>query len=572
MIDPFWQDAGGLGKGKEPFVCLAQKIQYPFGECRVGYRAAQISGLQTACLHHGGGKVRIARDMNQRPFGKIGDFCARDHGWQPILKLWPRQWRDEEANVKAVLMSGSILILDGSATHRISLKVRIAAASHDVTTARTLDEAVGIMQHQPISLVIVGVDTGEAGPNLAVARLCAEGRDLVPVLAMTRPHQRMSALRSGAAAVLDTDITDDELLARIRSFVRDAPLFDTIVDLAPSGHMASITPFGMAEAPTAFAPARRTAVHHPKVAVITSTPQQAILWRGLLQRAGGLKTEISDTPRLLTICDGSGPDVLIIDAASMWPLLADIKSRENTRNMAVCVITPATEPELISMALNLGAADAMTDALMNDAGAAEVMARVDILMRRKAVADRHRRAFQNARKLALTDELTGLPNRRHAMAYLSTLVSSTDAADRPLTVLALDIDRFKRVNDRFGHATGDAVLAAVAGAIKLALPTTAFAARLGGEEFVVVLPGYPVSAGAQIADKLRAVVAALTIPVRSVAGSVQITVSVGVASQSRDSATRLDAQLLLDRADRAMLTAKAKGRNLTRCEPLPTAA
>lgn len=565
-------DARKLGKRDQAFVGLTQQVKHTFGERRISHRTAQIAGLQTTCLHHGAGKVRIARDMNQRLFGKIGDFCARDHQWQPILKLSPRQWRDEEAIVKAKPMPGSILILDGSATHRISLKVRIAAASHDVTTARTLDEAVGMMQHQPISLVIVGVDTGEAGPNLAIARLAAEGRDLVPVLAMTRPHQRIAALRSGAAAVMDTNIGDEELLARIRSFVRDAPAYDTMMGLVSVDQMAAITPFGMAEAPAPFTSAGQTSSARRRIAVIADTPQRGIEWRGVLRRAGDLAVDILDGSRLLTLVDGSGPDVLIIDAACMWPLLADIKSRDHTRDLAVCVVTPSDEPKLIPMALNLGAADAIPAELMTDDTAAEVVARIEVLARRKSSADRQRRAVRNAHKWALTDELTGIPNRRHAMAYLCDLAASTAPSDRPLTVLVIDIDRFKHVNDRYGHATGDAVLTSVASAMKAALPPTAFAARMGGEEFVVVLPGHALFAGAAIADKLRETVAALAIPAMPDALPVKVTISVGVASQQCDGGAPVDAQTLLDRADRAMLIAKANGRNRTLCERLAPAA
>lgn len=156
---------------------------------------------------------------------------------------------------------------------------------------------------------------------------------------------------------------------------------------------------------------------------------------------------------------------------------------------------------------------------------------------------------------AVRDPLTGLHNRRHLDRALRA-----DLASRPragtLAVLVVDVDHFKAVNDRFGHAAGDRVLTAVAGTLAAAVREGDTAARLGGEEFVLVLPGADAAAALERAEQVRRAVAALRHPPDG--GSLRVTVSTGVAVCPADGATAGD---LLEAADRALYAAKAGGRD-----------
>jgi diguanylate cyclase (GGDEF)-like protein len=168
------------------------------------------------------------------------------------------------------------------------------------------------------------------------------------------------------------------------------------------------------------------------------------------------------------------------------------------------------------------------------------------------LAWRSRRASHAMRTLAMTDELTGLPNRRAVLARLTQLL---DAGEH-CAVMIVDIDHFKPINDQHGHPIGDEVLRAVAGALASQLRDTMSAGRLGGEEFLLLLPGATLEATVQAAERVRAAVARIDLS-RWFSGP-PLSVSVGVAMARPGPGAVSD---VLRRADEALYEAKAAGRD-----------
>jgi len=174
-------------------------------------------------------------------------------------------------------------------------------------------------------------------------------------------------------------------------------------------------------------------------------------------------------------------------------------------------------------------------------------------------------------RLAITDALTGLANRRHLLAELEKELRRAGRSVRPLSVLMVDLDRFKAINDRYGHAVGDAVLVAVAARCMARLRAIDLCGRIGGEEFVVLLPEADAEGAAATAERLRADLAET--PIDTVGGPLIVTISMGVATHdprrrhadetAEDNVTS-QAQALLQRADDALYRAKASGRNCVR--------
>jgi diguanylate cyclase (GGDEF)-like protein len=160
------------------------------------------------------------------------------------------------------------------------------------------------------------------------------------------------------------------------------------------------------------------------------------------------------------------------------------------------------------------------------------------------------------RAMALTDELTRLPNRRHLYLLADAAARTARSRGTGFSVLALDVDHFKRINDRFGHDAGDTVLRRVAEAARRALREGDHLGRTGGEEFVAVLPGAPASAAAQVAERLRTAVEAT--PFTDIDPGLVVTVSIGIAAWA---ATDADFHATSRRADDSLYRAKAAGRN-----------
>lgn len=164
-------------------------------------------------------------------------------------------------------------------------------------------------------------------------------------------------------------------------------------------------------------------------------------------------------------------------------------------------------------------------------------------------------ALEEAEARANIDSLTGLPNRRYFDELISIVRPRRRAGDT-LGILMIDIDRFKNLNDRYGHATGDAVLRAVAGAIYTTVRAEDTPARYGGEEFSVILRRASAAQAVEVAERVRAAVEA--IPPERVGIERPVTVSVGVAVAVEED---IDVPSLIERADRALFLAKRRGRN-----------
>lgn len=160
-----------------------------------------------------------------------------------------------------------------------------------------------------------------------------------------------------------------------------------------------------------------------------------------------------------------------------------------------------------------------------------------------------------ARRDATHDPLTGLANRRHAETRLVAACADSDRRHEALSVLMLDIDHFKRINDRYGHAGGDSVLVALAQQMRRELRGNDLAVRHGGEEFLAILPACTAQAAMATAERIRRAVAAMTVTTPD--GAIRLTISIGVAARLPDETP----DALIARADAAMYLAKAEGRD-----------
>jgi diguanylate cyclase (GGDEF)-like protein len=169
---------------------------------------------------------------------------------------------------------------------------------------------------------------------------------------------------------------------------------------------------------------------------------------------------------------------------------------------------------------------------------------------------RHLRGERRLRVIANTDELTRLPNRRHVLSLADQRLGAARATGEPFSILALDVDHFKNINDRYGHEAGDEVLRRLAGACRGALRHDDAIGRTGGEEFVVVLPRADAGTAMEVAERLRTAVESMDWS--AVAPGLSVTVSVGVAERDPSDTTFAD---ISRRADLSLYRAKETGRN-----------
>jgi diguanylate cyclase (GGDEF)-like protein len=168
------------------------------------------------------------------------------------------------------------------------------------------------------------------------------------------------------------------------------------------------------------------------------------------------------------------------------------------------------------------------------------------------------RNLAGAEVRAATDGLTGLSNKRAVTDTMKRMFAQASRTGSSLTLVLLDLDHFKQINDQHGHPVGDQVLANVGAILRRALRAGDFAARNGGEEFALILPGTDASTGYLIAERVRAAIADITLP----GISVSVTASLGVAGFPEHASTPEHLERL---ADAALYVAKRSGRNRSEC-------
>ena len=174
-------------------------------------------------------------------------------------------------------------------------------------------------------------------------------------------------------------------------------------------------------------------------------------------------------------------------------------------------------------------------------------------------ADELAASNQRLQQLALTDVLTGLPNRRFANEHLERQWALAERSDRPLSCMMVDIDRFKQINDTYGHKMGDDALKQVAHVLRGSTRAEDVVCRFGGEEFLLICPDIPAEQAYQYAERLRQNVAAIR--VRGDDGQAfHLTISIGMASKKP---ALLNTEMLLQLADKRLYAAKKGGRNRT---------
>jgi two-component system cell cycle response regulator len=235
-------------------------------------------------------------------------------------------------------------------------------------------------------------------------------------------------------------------------------------------------------------------------------------------------------------------------------LCSQVRSLDRTRNVPILAVTEPDNSARMLRGLEIG----VNDFLMRPIDKNELLARARSQVRKRRYTERLRDNVQISIEMAITDALTGLFNRRYMENHLGTLIEQAASRGKPLAVMVLDIDYFKSINDSYGHDAGDDVLRDFALRIKRSIRGIDLACRVGGEEFVVVMPETDMAVAAMVAERLRRRIAAEPFPICQGSQRLPVTLSIGIAALQGQ---HDNAAALIKRADQALYRAKRDGRN-----------
>lgn len=469
--------------------------------------------------------------------------------------------------MKEQVVQGTILILDGSANNRIMLRVQLTAAWYDVVQGASIGELPGLIdRYQPDAIVTaMTLPDGSALDIPAVLAGTSGFPASLPVIAIAADNDhaaRLRALEAGVDDVLIQPVTDALLLSRLRNLIRSRSAAEELSRQDATGLAA-----GLAESASAFA----LSAGPLRAALITYDAATAASWR---IRPDGQRWQNAHSIRFVgarsALADKRFQAVVVeLDASrtaaeieQSLQLVTDLQMHSNTRDAVIVGVSGKGSEHLAAQALDRGAHDVLSQGFCDR----ELALRLANLLDRKAWTDGVRGGIRAGLRAAVTDPMTGLHNRRYAMPRLDAIAAQAADHGRGFAVMLADLDHFKQVNDRFGHQAGDTVLVECARRLRGELGPSDLIARVGGEEFLIVLPEADRERAMVMADRLRKSVDHRPFDLADGARAVSVTISVGVAvippgNDARSPGKTRTAGRLMALADEALYSAKDAGRN-----------
>ena len=261
--------------------------------------------------------------------------------------------------------------------------------------------------------------------------------------------------------------------------------------------------------------------------------------------------------RALEIVDEIHIDLILLDILmpdiSGYDVYRALKTKKSSKNIPVIFITANTDEKSIDLAYEVGGIDYITKPFK----ALELLARVKTQLNMQDLLKELEESHSELKILASQDHMTKLYNRRYFSDISVSILDLAKRNNKEFAILMLDIDKFKNINDTYGHHVGDEVIIALANILKQTNRKSDIACRFGGEEFLILLPETDLQGGVNIAEKLRQLVAEYLVNVENQA--IHFTVSIGVAEINLEKEQNLET--VIQRADEGLYKAKESGRN-----------
>ncbi|MCH9020627.1 MAG: PleD family two-component system response regulator [Proteobacteria bacterium] len=449
-------------------------------------------------------------------------------------------------------MSARILVVDDQPLNVKLLEVKLSTEYYEVITATDGEGALATARAARPDLILLDVMMPGMDGFEVCRRLKADPAlmhiPVVMVTALDGARDRVRGLEAGADDFITKPVNDVLLFARVRSLLRVKLTFDALrTRNHTSIQLGALDPDGAAADGGADA----------RILVIEDNPPDRDLIAGVLSGEHSV-TCISGAEATSTALADAGHDLVIVDLrlddVSGLRVCSRLRSRDATRNVSLLMLVEESDLNLLAKGLEIG----VNDYLVKPIDGNELIARARSQIRHARYQQRLRSAYERSISMAFTDSLTGLYNRRYLTAHLSVSLERLAGEEKSLAVAVIDLDHFKAINDAHGHATGDAVLRELGDLLRRSIRVSDLAARIGGEEFVIVMPAVQLSTTRSIITRLRAEIAATAFATSHVDGGVSMTASIGLAMANGPDDV---AETLLARADGALYEAKRGGRN-----------
>lgn len=452
-------------------------------------------------------------------------------------------------------MSARVLVVDDLPANVKLLEAKLNSEYYDVLTANSGAGCLKMAKEQQPDIILLDVMMPEMDGFETCRRLKAdpavEHIPVVMVTALSDVKDRVQGLESGADDFLTKPINDLALFARVRSLVRLKQITDELRLRDQSGRE-----FGLVET-SYHKESDKETMHGAKVVVVDDDVVQAQHIHNRLSALGASVKVVAEAEDALNVLNADDYDVVLVSTqladADGLRLCSHIRNNEHTKRLSILMLIEEDDTNLLVKGLDLG----VNDYLVTPLDGNEVVARVRTQVKRKHYQDALKSNYQKSVSMAVTDALTGLYNRHYLNTHAKTLLQQTTQQGRAVSLIITDIDHFKKVNDTYGHLSGDAVLKEVPMRMLDCVRSTDLVARYGGEEFVVMMPDTPPVVARSIAERIRQAMESKGFKIPEAPGEIKCTMSFGVSTARPEDTV----DSLIKRADDALYKAKEGGRN-----------
>lgn len=474
---------------------------------------------------------------------------------------WPREVRAATPRVAGLRfgagrkgdeqVTARVLIVDDVPTNVRLLEARLSAEYFDVLTAASGPEALTICENREVDIVLLDVMMPDMDGFTVCRRLKANPNThhipVVMITALDQSSDRVRGLDAGADDFLTKPVDDVQLLARVKSLVRLKALTDELRARALTGQQIAVEDANRAM--------DTISAEGGRILIVDTDDRHAERVRSYLASSHHIDILTSPADAVFQVGAGNYELALVALALTEFDPLrvcSQMRTVEQARALPIILMAEEADRAKVIRGLDLG----VNDFILRPIERNELAARVRTQIRRQRYAVELRESVNTTLALAVTDELTGLYNRRYFERHLGLMLDKAIEQDRDMALMLIDLDYFKGVNDTYGHDTGDAVLKEFALRLRRNIRGVDLACRFGGEEFVVLMPDTDYRQAQGVAERVRTAVAERPFTVgRSDLG---ITISLGVALNEGDADTP---EMVLKRADVALYRAKREGRN-----------
>ena len=450
-------------------------------------------------------------------------------------------------------MTARVLVVDDVDANVKLLEARLTAEYFEVRTAHSGPDALQICTREGTDVVLLDVMMPGMDGFEVCRRLKGEPRTqhipVVMVTALDQPADVVRGLEAGADDFLTKPVDDIALITRVKNLARLKLLTDEMLMRAATEEQMGFV--------ATMSPKLEEAGRDGRIMLVDDRERAAERMIAALEREHHVQREADPARALLEVPDGDF-DLMIVSLnlqdADGLRLCSQIRSLDRTRHLPIMIVVEPGEESRLLRGLDMG----VNDYIVRPVDPNELSARVRTQIKRKRYTDFLRTRLEETVEMAILDPLTALHNRRYMTSHLKTLFEDSAQRGNPLSVLVLDIDHFKMINDGHGHDAGDSVLREFAMRLKRNIRGIDLACRLGGEEFVVVMPDTDLAKAYLVGERLRQCIATAPFYAGESVGGLEVTASVGVAALEFPEDTP---DIILKRADQALYCAKRDGRN-----------